>query len=109
MSRPARTWSARDLRRIEHLRKEGRSWREVGEAMGSSSASCHRAWRAHTAPPCFATPDRLAAIQAATTEISVMAGILARMAEGDKQTGTELAWLADGIGRYAHAIEDCIS
>lgn len=38
-----------------------------------------------------------------------MAGILARMAEGDKQTGTELAWLADGIGRYAHAIEDCIS
>ncbi|MFW6683548.1 hypothetical protein [Komagataeibacter intermedius] len=109
MSRPARTWSARDLRRIEHLRKEGLSWREVGEAMGSSSASCHRVWRAHTAPPSLATPDRLAAIQVATTEISVMAGILARMAEGDKQTGTELAWLADGIGRYAHAIEDCIS
>ncbi|AQU87810.1 hypothetical protein B0W47_10320 [Komagataeibacter nataicola] len=109
MSRPARIWSARALRRIEHLRKEGLSWREVGEAMGSSSASCHRAWRAHTAPPSLATPDRLAVIQAATTEISVMAGILARMAEGDKQTGTELAWLADGIGRYAHAIEDCIS
>ena len=109
MSRPARAWSARDLRRIEHLRKEGQSWREVGEAMGSSSASCHRAWRAHTAPLSLATPDRLAAIQAATTEISVMAGILARMAEGDKQTGTELAWLADGIGRYVHAIEDCIS
>ncbi|POF61148.1 hypothetical protein CFR73_15070 [Novacetimonas maltaceti] len=109
MSRPARTWSARDLRRIEHLRKEGLSWREVGEAMGSSSASCHRAWRAHTAPLSVATPDRLAAIQAATTEISVMAGILARMAEGDKQTGMELAWLAEGIGRHANAIEDYIS
>ncbi|WP_231850303.1 hypothetical protein [Komagataeibacter medellinensis] len=44
-----------------------------------------------------------------TTEISVMAGILARMAEGDKQTGTELAWLADGIDRHANTIECCIS
>lgn len=109
MSRPARFWSARDLRRIENLRREGLSWREVGVAMGTSSTSCHRAWRAHTAPPSLATPDRLAVIQAATTEISVMAGILARMAEGDKQTGMELAWLAEGIGRHANAIGDCLS
>ncbi|WP_153469048.1 hypothetical protein [Komagataeibacter medellinensis] len=109
MRRPARIWSARDLHRIEKLRSDGLTWRQIGEAMSSSSASCHRAWRAHTAPSSLTTPDRLAAIQAATTEISVMAGILARMAEGDKQTGTELAWLADGIGRHANAIEDYIS
>ncbi|BAK84066.1 hypothetical protein [Komagataeibacter medellinensis] len=109
MSRPARIWSARDLHRIKRLCSDGLTWRQIGEAMGSSSASCHRVWRAHTAPSSLTTPDRLAAIQAATTEISVMAGILARMAEGDKQTGTELAWLADGIGRHANAIEDYIS
>lgn len=44
MGRPRKVWPAADVALLIRMRESGRTWREIGEALGRPHMACLRYW-----------------------------------------------------------------